>query len=134
MERRLIDGESGRFDTAEVGAYRGRCLVQRPKTSGPRSEQPHNDPQERIRRNSPIATAGEVFPNGVILELVWGSTQAARLNLLAWDGTNAKLEPRAEHGDQVYVPPAPDPTILNALELPTIRKIFLLLWWRWPSS
>ena len=61
--------------------------MQRLRTGGSRPEQPHNNPQESIRRNALVATFGEVFPDGVILELVRDSTQAARLHLLAWDGT-----------------------------------------------
>lgn len=78
------------------------------------------DPQSQksARHNISIVSAGELFPSGMTMELVRDATRPNKLNFLVWDGTNARIEPRVEHEDMVYVPPTFDPTILQALRLP----------------
>src|SRR6266478_1821017 len=53
-----------------------------------------------------IPTAGEVWPNGIILDLV-RDEKSDELGLLAWDK------------DKTYVPAKMDPTVLAALQLPS---------------
>src|SRR5713101_4971174 len=69
-------------------------------------------------QNSAIATAGEVFPDGTLVELV-RKDETGELGLLKWDGTSATFAACLEHKGRTYVPPTLDPTILRAMRLPS---------------
>lgn len=68
--------------------------------------------------NGPIATAGEVFPDGAILDLV-RNQESKSLELLVWRNEKARCGGQFEHRGKAYTPVAVDPTILGALQFPT---------------
>jgi hypothetical protein len=68
-----------------------------------------------------VATAGESFPNAMI-DVVADPSNLARLKLLLWDGTNAKVAPRIKYGHSTYEPVALHPTVVCAVRWPTRRK------------
>ena len=71
-----------------------------------------------IDQHSPIETTGELFSDGRSIELILDA-ETGRLNLLLSDGENYTVAPRVEYMGKVYVPPDLDPSIVQALTLPT---------------
>jgi hypothetical protein len=65
-----------------------------------------------------IATAGEVFPGGAMIDLVVG-VHAARPQLMLWDGSKEIVGPVVEYGGQRYAPALIESSILRELTLPT---------------
>jgi hypothetical protein len=65
-----------------------------------------------------IATTGEIFGDGKILEVVSDSDNDKRLSLASWDGRRATIGQRFECGGRVYEPATIDPGILQALRFP----------------
>src|SRR5712692_6947001 len=72
-----------------------------------------------LARGFQTETAGEVLPDGTILELIRENTNTGELSLLAWDGATARVAGYVEHNGRTYVPAALDPTILRAMRLPS---------------
>jgi hypothetical protein len=68
-----------------------------------------------------VATAGESFPNAMI-DLVADPLDAARLKLLLWDGTNAKVAPQIKYRRRTYEPVKLDPTVVCAVRWATGRN------------
>jgi hypothetical protein len=68
-----------------------------------------------------VATAGESFPNAMI-DLVADPSDPAKLKLLLWDGTNAKVAPRIKYGRRTYEPVALHPTVVCGVRWPTRRN------------
>jgi hypothetical protein len=64
-----------------------------------------------------MKTTGEVFPNGVIVDLLAFSS-TGKQNLLVSDGTTRKIAPRIKFGGHTYEASAIDPSILKAMRLP----------------
>lgn len=84
---------------------------------------------ERRADKPAVRTAGKVFSNGSILDLVRISN--CELNLLIWDGNSAKTAPHFVQHDETFVPLRVDPVILRSLQLPSetaeygsTRKLF----------
>ena len=75
--------------------------------------------------DSAIATAGEVFDDGTLIELVEDLSQPSGLGLLKWDGCRALTSPRIVHARKAYVPLPLDPTIRRALRLPSTSSDFV---------
>ena len=74
-------------------------------------------------------TAGQVFSDGSVLELIQGPR--SELNLLSWDGKSAKTAEQFVRGDETFVPVRVDLAILRAMRLPSsvakygsTRKLF----------
>ena len=66
-----------------------------------------------------IATAGEVFSDGRMLELVRDRLDPTQSALLRWDGTNATIARRVEQDGRVYLPITAAPNIFEGLRLPS---------------
>jgi hypothetical protein len=83
---------------------------------------------ERLKRNAngaraakitrPIATSGEVFSDGGIIELI-GGDQHGSPRLLLWDGAKETVGSLVEHNRRLYKPAPINGSILQALTLPT---------------
>jgi hypothetical protein len=66
-----------------------------------------------------LPTAGEIFPDGPVIELVsTGSANGNKPSLLFWDGEKALFGPQAEYGGNVYRPLDLHPSIWSATRLP----------------
>lgn len=72
-----------------------------------------------VGNQSQIETAGEVFPDGTLIELVRSEEDGGGLALLTWNGADGTVGPRAEHQGRIYIPRSCDPSLLHALPLPT---------------
>jgi hypothetical protein len=72
-----------------------------------------------LARGFQTETAGEVLPDGTILELIRENTNTGKLSLQTWDGATAKVAGYVKHNGRTYVPAALDPTILRAMRLPS---------------
>jgi hypothetical protein len=66
----------------------------------------------------PIATAGEVFADGAMIDLV-GGMHAAHPQVMLWDGSTEIIGPVVEYDGQLYAPPLIESSILRELTLPT---------------
>ncbi|MGD0955205.1 MAG: hypothetical protein ABR953_00065 [Candidatus Acidiferrales bacterium] len=78
----------------------------------------------------PIATKGEVFPDGSTIELI-GGAQDGKPRLMLWDGAKNAIGLVVVRHGQTFVPPRIDSTILRSLRLPSntaeygsTRKLF----------
>ena len=65
-----------------------------------------------------IISAGEIFADGAMLELVSGSRGLNKPDLLLWNGRKAITGPRVEHGGCIYEAPKLDPILWRAMRLP----------------
>ena len=65
----------------------------------------------------PIATAGEVFADGSIIELI-RSAHGGNSALLLWDGAKETIGARVEHHGQLYEPAPINASVLQELILP----------------
>jgi len=66
----------------------------------------------------PMTTYGEVFADGVMIELIRGAHHGSPA-LMLWDGTEETIGARVEHRGQLYEPAPINPSILQELILPT---------------
>ncbi|MFY9529244.1 MAG: hypothetical protein WBC04_10885 [Candidatus Acidiferrales bacterium] len=83
---------------------------------------------EQLKRNAnaataatitrPIATAGEVFPDGSMIELI-GGVPDGNPQLMLWDGAKETVGSVVEHNGRLYEPAPFDSTLLRELTLPT---------------
>ena len=62
-------------------------------------------------------TAGEVLPNGVLLDLVRDPI-TNEVGVLGWTGSDGKIGPTVKFGNKTYIPANVDPSVLAALQLP----------------
>lgn len=69
-----------------------------------------------------IATAGERFADGAVVEPVRAELGSERLRLLLWDGTKSEIGVEVKHASAIYFPAAIDPTLLRAMRLPSQRS------------
>jgi hypothetical protein len=67
----------------------------------------------------PIVTAGEIFADGMMIELVAGPPDKAKPKLLLWNGIKASVGYRANHQGDIYKPPEIDLSLYQAMRLPT---------------
>jgi hypothetical protein len=67
---------------------------------------------------SPIATAGEVFADGAMIELI-GGERSAHPQLMLWDGSKEIIGPVVEHDGKLYEPAEIGSSILQQLMFPT---------------
>ena len=66
----------------------------------------------------PIATAGEVFNDGVMIELIAGANPE-HPQLMLWDGSKEIVAPVVAYNGQLYEPARIDRSILEQMTLPT---------------
>jgi len=71
------------------------------------------------KRSDLNVTAGEVFPDSGMLEMVRDPSDPARPALLHWDGKHATVAPEIGVGGRHYVPPEIDPSLWRRLRLPS---------------
>ena len=71
------------------------------------------------KRSDLTVTAGEVFPDSGMLEMVRDPSDPARPALLHWDGKHATVAPEIGVGGRHYVPPEIDPSLWRRLRLPS---------------
>ncbi len=69
--------------------------------------------------NSCIISAGEVFGDGAMIELVSGSSGLDKPDLLLWTGSKAIVGLRVEHGDCIYKPPQLPLSLCRATRFPS---------------
>jgi hypothetical protein len=65
------------------------------------------------------ATEGEVFPDGSVIELVSEPAWGGEVRLLFWDGREAEVAIRIDHGGKLYAPIQLAPTTRRALWFPS---------------
>jgi hypothetical protein len=66
-----------------------------------------------------IPTAGKLFDDGTIVELIADETRPEGLTLLMWTGGKSIIAPRIVHDERAYVPLPLDPGVRRALRLPS---------------
>ena len=66
-----------------------------------------------------IHSAGEIFGDGTMIELVSGSSGLDKPDLLLWDGRKATAGPQIEHGGRTYEAAEIAPSIYRAMRLPS---------------
>jgi len=66
-----------------------------------------------------IYSAGEVFADGVMIELVSSSRELNNTDLLLWDGSGATMGPRVEHAGCTYEAIDLAPSLYLAIRLPS---------------
>lgn len=71
------------------------------------------------KQSHPIATGGEVLPDGSLLEIVRDPSEARDLALLRWDGERATVAPEMMVGGRRYVPVDIDPSLWRYLRFPS---------------
>ncbi len=76
------------------------------------------DPQTCNSEEEPTPTAGEVFADGSMLELVRDSLDPARTALLHRVGDDVTVAHQIAHGGRRYIPISLDPALLRQLRLP----------------
>lgn len=74
--------------------------------------------------NSYIITAGEIFADGAMIELVSGSSTRIKPDLLLWDGSTATSGRRVERGSCIYEAPELAPSLYRAIRLPSRSRIY----------
>ena len=65
-----------------------------------------------------IATAGEVFADGSLIELVRDTVDPGRINLLKWNGVTATIKREFSFSARTYIPISFDSSILASMSLP----------------
>ena len=66
-----------------------------------------------------IASTGEIFGDGSMIELVSGPSETDGPSLLFWDGDRPVIAPRIEHGDFIYEALDLPPSLYRAIRLPS---------------
>jgi hypothetical protein len=69
--------------------------------------------------NRCLVTAGEIFADGAMLELVSGSSVLNKPDLLLWSGSKATVGPRVEHRSCIYESPELPSSVYRATRLPS---------------
>jgi hypothetical protein len=69
--------------------------------------------------NGCIITAGEIFADGAMIELIAGSSGLNKPELLLWKGSRATVGPRVERGGCIYEAPDLAPSLYRAMRLPS---------------
>jgi hypothetical protein len=66
-----------------------------------------------------IPSAGEIFADGTMIELVSGSSALNKPELLLWKGRKTTVGPHIEHGGQTYEVPQLGPSVYRATRFPS---------------
>ena len=75
---------------------------------------------ERSRaKRSNVKTAGEIFGDGTLIELVSGSSVPNKPDLLLWNGTKATIAPRVQYAGRNYEATELIASVGNATRLPS---------------
>jgi hypothetical protein len=74
--------------------------------------------QAMLSGNHVIQTAGELFSDGVGLELCRTPSDPTAIKLLSWNGKVGQIARQAHHAGKEYAPLRLDPSIYRALRLP----------------
>jgi len=69
--------------------------------------------------DSCIISAGEIFADGAMLELISGSSALYKPDVLLWNGRKATVGPRVEHDGCIYEAPELAPSLYRATRLPS---------------
>ena len=72
-----------------------------------------------IAKNRCVMTAGEIFSDGVMIELVTGSSQPNKPDLLLWNGRRATVASSVEHDGDIYEAPKLASSLYRAIRLPS---------------
>ncbi|MGB6840747.1 MAG: hypothetical protein WBE16_07135, partial [Candidatus Sulfotelmatobacter sp.] len=65
-----------------------------------------------------IISAGEVFADGTMIELVSGSSGLDKPDFLLWDGKKASVGTHIKHGRRTYEVPELGPSLYRATRFP----------------
>jgi len=66
-----------------------------------------------------IICAGEILGDGAMIELVSGSSESSKPDVLLWNGSNATVAPRVEHDGRIYEAPELPPSLYRATRFPS---------------
>jgi len=66
-----------------------------------------------------IISTGEIFGDGAMIELVSGSSEPNKPDLLLWNGSKATVGPRVENGGCIYEAPELPPSLYRATRFPS---------------
>lgn len=66
-----------------------------------------------------IITAGEIFADGTMIELVSGSSGLDKPDFLRWNGKKATVGTHIKHGGRTYEVPELDPSLYRATRFPS---------------
>jgi hypothetical protein len=66
-----------------------------------------------------IISAGEIFADGAMIELIAGSSVPNKPDVLLWNGRKATVGARVKHGDCIYEAPELAPSLYRATRLPS---------------
>lgn len=69
-------------------------------------------------KNTCVVTAGEIFSDGTVIELVSGSPEFHKPELLLWNGRKATVASRVEYGNRRYEAPELALSTYRAIRLP----------------
>ena len=70
-------------------------------------------------KGSTVKTAGEIFPDGALIELVSGSSAPNKPDLLLWNEAKAIIAPRVEHDGRIYEAAELPASVYSATWLPS---------------
>src|SRR5207244_2933112 len=68
---------------------------------------------------SKVKTAGEIFTDGTLIELVQSSSVSNKPNLLLWNGTEATIASRVQYEGRNFEAPELNPSVCKATRLPS---------------
>ena len=74
--------------------------------------------------NSCVISAGEMFADGTMIELVSGSSGPNKPDLLLWNGSRATVGRRVERGGCIYEAPELAPSLSRAIRLPSRSRSY----------
>ncbi len=74
--------------------------------------------------NSCVISAGEMFADGTMIELVSGSSGLNKPDLLLWNGSRATVGRRVERGGCIYEAPELAPSLSRAIRLPSRSRSY----------
>ena len=66
-----------------------------------------------------IISAGEIFADGTMIELVSGSSELDKPDFLLWNGRKATVATHIKHGGRTFEPPELVPSLYRAMRLPS---------------
>jgi hypothetical protein len=67
----------------------------------------------------PVTTAGEVFPDGTLLEVIRDPADSGQITLLRWDGDRAEVANRIECMGRNYTPVKLSASAVQAINFPS---------------
>ncbi len=75
--------------------------------------------KSKCENSTAIPTAGEVFPDGIVLELARDQSNPKQLHVLAWREETLEAGLRVSHDGRVYEPLHVDPSVASAMCFPS---------------